>query len=154
MSLALEWKDSTHHARVGERRRPEAEEVRRRKRAKEERKLRLTFTCFVLVALFISSLLILSICLHVMVVQNEMRVNEIEREIELERRQQEAARLEIASLESPARIEKMAVEQLNMVQMTLAEYLETPAYQAARLNDQNDLTNEEAMVSDTNQGGL
>ena len=153
MSLALEWKDPANPVRREESRGRDAEELRRRACAADGRKLRLTFLCFIGVAAFVCGLFILIICLHVMVVQNEIQVREVERQIEQERRQHEAMRVEIASLESPARIEKMAVEQLRMVQVTQAEYLETPAYQAAKLQEQERLSNKEGMVSDATQGG-
>jgi cell division protein FtsL len=154
MSLALEWKDQAYPAgRREESHARAAEESRERKGARESRRMRLTFFCFIAVAVFISGLFILTICLHVMVVQNEMKAREVEKQIELERRQHEAMRVEIASLESPSRIEKMAVEQLKMVQVAQAEYLETSSYQTARLQEQEDLSYEEGMVSDVTQGG-
>jgi cell division protein FtsL len=155
MSLALEWKGQAHPAhRRGDSRARETEESRVRKSERERRRMRLTFLCFISVAAFISGLLILIICLHVMVVQNEIQVREVERQIELEKRQHEAMRVEIASLESPARIENMAVEQLKMVQVAQAEYLETTAYQAAKLQEQEGVSDKEAVVSDATQGGL
>lgn len=152
MSLALEWKDTTAPASREKKRGRDAEELRRRARAADGRRLRLTFLCFIGVAAFVCALFILTICLHVMVVQNEIRVREVERQIELERRQHEAMRVEIASLESPARIEKLAVERLNMVQVVQAEYLETPAYQAAKLQEEEGQSDKEGMVSDATQG--
>jgi len=154
MSLALEWKGLPAPPHGGEKRGREKEAGRRRKSAAEMRRLRLTFTCFLCVAVFISGLLILTIFLHVMVVQNEMKIRELEEETELQRRHQEAVRVEVASLESPARIERAAVEQLGMVQVTLAEYLETPAYQAARSQENEGLYSKEEMVSDAEQGAL
>ena len=154
MSLALEWKGLPPPSHGGEKRGRQNEINSRRKSAAETRRLRLTFICFVCVAAFISGLLILTICLHVMVVQNEMKIRELEEQTELERRQQEAVRVDVASLESPARIEKVAVQDLGMVQVALAEYLETPAYQAARSQENEGLSSKEEMVSDVAQGGL
>lgn len=158
MSLALEWKEQTCTTRGrGESRGRESEAVRERKSERkserERRRLRLTFACFIAVALFVSGLFILNICLHVVMVQNEIRTREVERQIELERRQHEAMRVEIASLESPARIESIAVGQLKMVQVTQAEYLETQSYQAAKMQEQERPASEEGMVSDATQGG-
>jgi cell division protein FtsL len=154
MSLALEWKERGYTARERpERRARDDEEMRRRKCARESRRMRLTFMCFVGVAAFVSALLILIVCLHVMVVQNEMKANEVEKEIELERRKHEAMRLEIASLESPARIESVAVEQLGMVRMAQAEYLETPSYKTAmETRQREDDANGEGMVTEATQG--
>jgi cell division protein FtsL len=155
MSLALEWKEQAYPAPGrGESRAREAEEARACKSEQERRRLRLTFLCFISVAAFVSGLFILTICLHVVVVQNEIKSREVERQIELERRQHEAMRLDIASLESPGRIENMAVEQLKMVQVTRAEYLETSSYQAAKTQEQQGPSNKEGMVSDATQGGL
>lgn len=154
MSLALEWREHSYPdrervesgARTGE-------ELQRRKCARESRRMRLTFICFVSVAAFVSGLFILIICLHVMVVQNEMKASDVERQIELERRQHEAMRLEIASLESPARIEGVAVGQLGMVQVAQAEYLETPSYRTAmELRQKEANTNGEGMVTEAAQG--
>ena len=154
MSLALEWKGSAYPARGREGRAREKEDHRGHGSPERTRRVRLTFICFVCVAAAVSGLLILTICLHVAVVQNEMRVREVERQIDLERRQQEGIRVEIASLESPARIEKIAVEAMKMVQSLQAEYLETPAYQAARQQEREKrLSHEEGMVSDAGPGG-
>ena len=154
MSLALEWKEQTYPARGDRNHAREAEVAHERKCASDRRRMRLTFFCFICVAAFVSGLFILAICLHVVMVQNEIKVHEVEKQIELERRQHETMRVEIASLESPARIESMALEQLKMVQVTQTEYLETSAYQAAKLQEQEGLSNEEGMVSDATQGGL
>ncbi|RJP29401.1 MAG: hypothetical protein C4536_11375 [Actinobacteria bacterium] len=153
MSLALEWKEREYTAQEEKRRGRTEEVARERKSAADRRRMRLVFLCFICVAAFVSGLFILSICLHVMVVQNEIKVREVEKQVELERRQQEAMRVEIASLESPARVEKIAVEQLKMVQITQAEYLETPAYKTAKLQDGEEHSEEEGMVSDASQGG-
>ena len=153
MSLALEWKEQTVRAPADRMQSHTAEVMRERKCANDRRRLRLTFFCFICVAAFVSGLFIITICLHVMVVQNELKVREVEKQIELERRQHEAMRVEIASLESPARIENMAVGQLGMVQVTQTEYLETSAYQAAKLQVQEGQSNGEGMVSDATQGG-
>jgi len=154
MSLALEWREQQSPVNERERNRvPAAEESRIRKRERERRRMRLTFLCFVSVAAFVSALFILIICLHVVVVQNEIEAREVEKRIELERRQHEAMRLEIASLESPARIEGMAVGQLGMVRVAQAEYLETPSYQAARIQEQQHGSSEEGMVSEATQKG-
>lgn len=160
MSLAMEWKGTHYSPARGEDKRGrerersrEKERNRERKSAADRRRLRLTFICFICVAAFITGLLILSIFLHVMVVQNEMKIREVEEQTDLERRRQEAIRVEVASLESPARIEQIAVEQLKMVQVALAEYLETPAYQAARAQEQNEIPAGGEMVSDATRGG-
>lgn len=155
MSLALEWKGTPCPPSRGEERRGrEREHSRARRCAADKRRMLLTFICFICVAVFISGLLILSVFLHVVVVQNEMKIQEVEEQTELERRRQEAVRVEVASMESPARIEQIAVEQLKMVQVALAEYLETPEYQAARLQEQDGLSSKEEMVSDAARGGL
>jgi len=153
MSLALEWKGQEYTARE-EKHRGRIEQVARaRKSAEDRRRMRLVFICFICVAAFVSGLFILSICLHVMVVQNEIKVREVEKQIDLERRQQEAMRVEIASLESPARVESIALEKLMMVQVTQTEYLETPAYRTAQQQEEERLASEEGMVSEATQGG-
>lgn len=158
MSLALQWKEQTYPDRVREERPGHGSGAARDgKRGsvseRERRRMRLVFLCFLGVVLFVCALFILTICLHVVVVQNEMRAREIEEQIEFERRQHEAMRVEIASLESPSRIESMAVEKLKMVQFTQAEYLETRSYQAAKTQGQKRPSSEEGMVSDATQGG-
>jgi cell division protein FtsL len=152
MSLALEWKDPQYPARGEERRGGEVQEVRWRKSVEESRRLRLIFMCFLCVAAFLSGLFILNICLQVIVVQGEIKAREVEKQIELERRLHEGIRLEIASLESPARIEQMAKEHLGMVPVARAEYLETQAYQAAKAEQQDRLSGGEGMVSEATMG--
>ncbi len=135
MSLALDWKSISYPGyREDARRREEMRQAEkwRRKQAEKARRMRLLFFSFLVVTLLVSGILLLSIWLHVTVVQCEVRMREVERQIELERRSQDAARTEISSLESPGRIEKLAVEDLHMVPATQADYLETEAFKAAR----------------------
>lgn len=173
MSLALDWKASSARSGILEpRRRPEprhkearprraeekqrvaaGESCRRRNNLEHSRKMRLIFCCFIAVAAAFSGLLIISVCLHVSVVQNEIKARETERLIDLERRRQEELRVEIAALESPARIEDIAAGNLGMVQCTLAEYVETPAYQFAQAKEKVVIGNGEAVVSDAATGG-
>jgi cell division protein FtsL len=70
----------------------------------------------------------------------------------LERRQQEDVRVEIASLESPMRIEKIAADELKMNQVTQAEYLMTPGFIEANTPVADEMSSEEAMVSEATQG--
>ncbi len=134
MSLAMEWK-CLSDPRLGEERRRREERQRReealRKEMERARRSRIVFTAFLAVALVASGILLLTVVLNVGVAQNEVRLRESQREIELERRRQDAVRLEIASLESPARVEKEAVNRLGMVRVEAAEYIQTPAYRAA-----------------------
>lgn len=134
MSLALEWK-CLSDPRLGEERRRLEERRRReeavRKELERARRSRIVFAAFLAVAVATSGILLLTVVLNVCVAQNEVRLRESQREIELERRRQDAVRLEIASLESPARVEKEAVSRLGMVRAAEAEYLQTPAYRAA-----------------------
>jgi cell division protein FtsL len=165
MSLAMEWKGSSPTRGVLEpasRRktlkdekplRREQEAHHRRKRVQSSRKARLVFTCFTAIAAAICAILIFSVFLHVSVVQNEVKAQEVEDLIELERRQQEQLRVEIAALESPARIEEIAARIMGMVQSIQAEYVETPAYQAAKIKGQEGFTEEEEVVSDAANGG-
>jgi cell division protein FtsL len=133
--------------------RAESEARARLERARRHRRHRLVFFCFVLVAMAVSGLFILSVLLQVMVAQNEMRVREIERQVELERRQQEELRVGIASLESPTRIEKIAAEDLGMEQVTKAEYLKTPAFLEAKARELERLRSGEELVSEAGGGG-
>lgn len=133
--------------------REENEARARLEKARRSHRHRLVFFCFVLVALAVSGLFILSVLLQVMVAQNEMRVREIERQVELERRQQEELRVGIASLESPTRIEQIAAKDLGMEQVTRAEYLKTPAFMEARARQLERAKEEEALVSDAGGGG-
>ncbi|MDY6793664.1 MAG: hypothetical protein SWK76_00045 [Actinomycetota bacterium] len=168
MSLALDWKASSARSSILEpRRRPETrrketrprhvedkqraaagEYCRRRNNLEHSRRIRLMFCCFIAVAAAFSGLLIVSVCLHVSVVQNEMKARETQRLIDLERRRQEELRVEIAAMESPARVEGIATGNLRMVQYTLAEYVETPAYQFAQAKEKVVIGNGEAVVSD------
>lgn len=156
MSLALEWKNlSSPSYREEIRRREERRQAEhlRRKQKQKARRTRLLFFSFLAVALIMCGILLLSICLHVMVVQNEISLRETERQIELERRKQDVARTEISSLESPARIEKEAVEELRMVQASAADYLETAAYRFAREGGGEGMPEAQAMAGDAVQGG-
>lgn len=165
MSLAMEWKGSSPARGL---RKPvrKQEQVRgekplgrddaarhKRKRAQSSRKARLIFTCFTAIAAAVCAVLIFSVFLHVSVVQNEVKAEEVKELIELERRQQEQLRVEIAALESPARIEEIAAKIMGMVQSIHAEYVETPAYQAAKIRGQEGFMEEEEVVSDAANGG-
>jgi len=156
VSLALEWKNLSSPGRGEEVRRREEKrraEHLRRKQKERVRRTRLFFLSFLAIALFLSGVLLLSIFLHVMVVQNEISLREVEKQIELERRRQDTFRTEISSLESPGRIEKEAVEKLHMVQAAAADYLETTAYRAARERDGEGMPGAQAMAGDAAQGG-
>jgi len=164
MSLAMEWKGSSPKRGIvkpASRRKTVKDEkpLRReeahhkRKKVQSSRKARLVFTCFTAIAAAICAILIFSVFLHVSVVQNEVKAQEVEDLIELERRQQEQLRVEIAALESPARIEEIAARIMGMVQSIQAEYVETPAYQAAKIKGQEGFMQEEAVVSDAANGG-
>ena len=153
MSLALEWKHLEREERREEAPRPRKDAERSRRPA-VRRGPRLVFACFACVAAFVCGLLLLSVFLHVMLVQDEVRTRELEKRIELEKRRQEALRVEIASLEAPSRIEHLAVEELKMEQVAGAEYLETPAFRAARSGGGAEASGK-GMVSDAaSQGGL
>jgi cell division protein FtsL len=119
---------------------------------RKSRRNRLLFCGFLLSALIVSGILIFCVFLHVMVVQNELRTRELERQIELERRQQEDMRTEIASLESPGRIEKIAAERLNMAQVTRVDYLWSPSFKALKSGEKSKLSDGEAMYSDAKRG--
>jgi cell division protein FtsL len=159
MSLAAQRKDLPHHAdwesrRHGENRQLKEKELHNaRNSAQRSRRHRLMFFCFLAVALTVSGLFILSVFLQVAVAQNEMKARDMERQIELERRHQEEMRVEIAGLESPSRIELLAAKELDMVQVSQAEYLQTPAFQAAQIRQQERLEDKEGMVSDASGGG-
>ncbi|MGQ9475511.1 MAG: hypothetical protein ACUVRX_04995 [Actinomycetota bacterium] len=161
MSLALEWKIISD-PRLGEERRLREERRRReqalRKERERARRSKLLFAAFTVVAGLVSGILLAAIVLHVGVVQNEVRLREARREIELERRRQDALRLEIASLESPGRIEGEAAGRLGMVQMEKVEYLETPAYRVAverRIREREEAVSQvQAMAEDPGEGGM
>lgn len=156
MSLAYEWK-SLSSPRYGEEARRREEKQRaeqlRRKNKEKARRTRLLFCSFLAVALLVCGILLLSVFLHVVVAQNEIKTREAERQIELERRKQDAARADISSLESPGRIEREAVEKLRMVQATRTEYLETEAYRSAMLKAGEGIPGAQAMAGDATQGG-
>lgn len=157
MSLALEWKSLSSPDLREEKRRQEEKrrrEILRRKQMEKARRSRLVFSAFLVVACVMSGILLLSICMHVAVVQNEVRMREAQRQIELERRRQDALRLEIASLESPARIEKEAARKLGMIPVERAEYLETPAFQAARQGGQEGIAEAQARAEKPGEGGI
>jgi cell division protein FtsL len=167
MSLAMEWKGSSpprglrRPARESENKTARGDKPPRvveeprhgRKIIQGSRKARLVFTCFMAIAAAVCAILIFSVFLHVAVVQNEVKAQEVERLIELEKRKQEQLRVEIAALESPARIEDIAVRIMGMVQSIDAEYVETPAYQAAKIKGREGFSEEEAVVSDAANGG-
>ncbi|MBC7248177.1 MAG: hypothetical protein H5T73_10440 [Actinobacteria bacterium] len=156
MSLAHEWKSLSYPEHGEEARRREEKrraEQLRRKNKERARRMRLLFCSFLAVALLMCGILMLCIFLHVKVAQNEISTREAERQIELERRRQDAARAEISSLESPGRIEREAVEKLHMVQASTADYLETAAYRAAAEKGDGGIPGAHAMAGDTAQGG-
>ncbi len=152
MSLALEWKqeerpsgsDSGHAREIA------AREQAQRARANHRRSLRQrrVFACFVAVCTAVTGLLILSVFLQVSVAQNELKTRELERQIALEARHQEEIRAEIATLESPSRVEKLAVEKLKMVQVAKLEYLEAPSSEMAEAKEAGNLADEEGVLSE------
>lgn len=154
MSLAAEWKRAPGQPE----RNPHQESERRaqnaRKNAQASRRRKLVFVCFITIAAVASGILIFSVFLRVMVAQDEVKVRTLEKQVELEKRQQESIKLEIASLESPARIEKIAVENLQMTRVPWAEYVQTAAYRAERLGErQQRLSDKETAAGEAAQGG-
>lgn len=157
MSLALEWKSLSSPALQEERRRLEAErrqEELRRRQLERARRSRLVFCAFLAVVSLVSGILFLSIFLQVMTAQNEVRTREASRQVELQRRQQDVLRTEISALESPGRVERAAVEKLGMVQAERAEYLETPAYRAARPSGGEGLPEAQARAEEGKEEGI
>ncbi len=157
MSLALEWKSLSSPALREETRRLEAERRReelRRRQLEKARRSRLVFAAFMLVVALVSGILFLSIFLQVMTAQNEMRTREASRQVELERRRQDVLRTEISALESPGRVEKTAAEKLGMVLADRAEYLEAPAYRAARLKGEESLPEAQARAEEAKKEGM
>ncbi len=153
MSLAAEWKRAPGQPE----RNPHQESERRaqnaRKNAQASRRRKLVFVCFITIAAVASGILIFSVFLRVMVAQNEVKVRTLEKQVELEKRQQESIKLEIASLESPARIEKIAMENLQMTRVPWAEYVQTAAYKAERLGERQRLSDKETAAGEAAQGG-
>lgn len=153
MPLAAEWKKAPAQLHVDPRHETQKRAQKARKSARASMRHRIIFVCFIGIAVMISGLLTFSVFLRVMVAQNEIRAREVERQIELERRQQESLRLEIAGLESPARIERIAVESLRMTRVPWAEYVQTSAYKAARSSERERLSDTEATANAAAQGG-
>jgi cell division protein FtsL len=159
MSLAAEWRGApgqpARQPRRPDLRRKESKSQvqKERQRAQASRQRKLLFTCFISIAALISAILIFSVFLRVMIAQNEVRVREVEKQIELEKRQQEGIKVEIAGLESPSRIEKIAVDKLQMTRVPWAAYVQTPAYKDARSSERQKLSDKEAAAGDATQGG-
>jgi cell division protein FtsL len=161
MSLAAEWKgapgqpeeDPGRPRRDLRRRGNESHAPAERKNAQASRRRKLLFICFISVAALVCGILILCVFLHVMVAQNEVKLRQVQQQIDVEKRQQEAAKIDIAALESPARIEKIAVEKLQMIRVPWAAYVETEAYKAARASERQKLSSKEAAVDGATQGG-
>ncbi|OFW59597.1 MAG: hypothetical protein A2W01_12285 [Candidatus Solincola sediminis] len=152
MSLAAEWKRAPAQPErtPGQEKERQAQKVRKNAQASRRRKL--AFTCFISIAAVVCGILIFSVFLRVMAAQDEVKIREVEKQIELEKRQQESIKLEIAGLESPARIEKIAVDNLQMTRVPWAAYVRTAAYKAQRLGEQQRLSDKEAAAGST-QGG-
>jgi cell division protein FtsL len=161
MSLAAEWKgapgrlerDPSGPLRDPHRRESERRVPAERKNAQASRRRKLVFVCFISVAAFICGILILSVFMHVMVAQNEVKLRQVQQQIDGEKRQQEAIKLDIATLESPARIEKIAIEKFQMIRVPLAAYVQTEAYKAARASERQKLSSKEAAAGGATQGG-
>lgn len=73
------------------------------------------YACFLTVLISLFGLLFLVAQLNIAATQRGYRLKAIERQIEEEEKAQEALKLEVARLESPARIEKIATETMNMI---------------------------------------
>lgn len=85
------------------------------------------YACFLAVLVTLFGLLFLVAQLNIAATQQGYRLKAVERQIEEERKEQEALKLEVARLESPARIEKIATETLKMVLPVNSELVRVPA---------------------------
>ncbi len=90
----------------------------RRDKVEVRRQARVTrkgYALFLVILISLFSLLFLVAQLNIAATQQGYRLKAIEKQIDEEKKEQEALKLEVARLESPARIEKIATETLKMV---------------------------------------
>jgi cell division protein FtsL len=114
---------------VGARQERYLEEERRQRQGRREtvnrrHQLQVTrrgYICFFLVLALLFGLLFLVAQLNIAATQKGYRLKSLEQQIEEEKKEQESLRLDVARLESPARIEKIATETLKMVMPVRSE---------------------------------
>ncbi len=82
---------------------------------------RRVYLAFLLVLFLLSALLFLVAALNVTISQKGYRLRQLEEEIHREKKAQESLRLEVAKLESPARIERIARQNLGMILPSVTE---------------------------------
>ncbi len=85
------------------------------------------YACFFLVLTMLFGLLFLVAQLNIAATQKGYRLKSLEQQIEEEKKEQESLRLDVARLESPARIEKIATETLKMVMPIRSELVRVVA---------------------------
>lgn len=81
------------------------------------------YVVFFLVLVILSSLLFAVAFLNISTTQKGYQMHELDVQIQEERKAQESLRLEVARLESPARIEKVAKGNLGMVMPSKSELI-------------------------------
>ncbi len=89
--------------------------LRTGRRVQERVRAKRVFLAFLLVLLALSALLFLIVALNISISQKGYCLRQLEEQIQEERKAQESLRLEVAKLESPARIEKIARNNLGMI---------------------------------------
>jgi cell division protein FtsL len=151
MSLAAEWKGSPGQPARDAGKEVDRHKQKARKQARASIRRKRIFVCLMATAALLAALFIGSVFLRVMTAQNEVRLRDVQAQMDLEKRQQESLRVQIAGLESPARIEKVAVNTLHMVRVPWAVYVQTDAYKSARLSERQ-VSNREATAGGA-QGG-
>lgn len=85
------------------------------------------YVCFFLVLTMLFGLLFLVAQFNIAATQKGYRLKHLEQQIEEEKKEQESLRLDVARLESPARIEKIATETLKMVMPVRSELVHVMA---------------------------
>jgi cell division protein FtsL len=157
MQQALARKDA-----VGARQERYLEEESRQRQGRREtlnrrQQLQVTrrgYICFFLVLALLFGLLFLVAQLNIAATQKGYRLKSLEQQIEGEKKEQESLRLDVARLESPARIEKIATETLKMVMPVRSElvHVEGVAVDTAAQNGARDASGSLGSAATPNGG--
>jgi len=90
--------------------------VKRRKPARSKRRKGLDFGFFILVCVILAGIGVFILVQHQLTVTSELKEQRVEKQIDGEKAKQESLRIKLARLKSPARVSRIAQDELGMVE--------------------------------------
>lgn len=97
--------------------------VPKKKKGTSKKRALPSFTLFIFLVTFFSSLVMINVCLHAFIAQDSMHIEKLNQRFEKEKLEKERLSLKKTFLTAPKRIEKIAVEKLGMIAPSSINYV-------------------------------